>query len=138
MTKKAREFIRSARVAHLATGDKKGQPLAIPICFAFDGEELFSPVDEKPKNSSPLRLKRIRNVLENPHVAVIVDRYDENWKRLAYVLIFGTAKILTKGAKHRKAVLLLRRKYPQYRKMAIDERPVISIKPTRWKSWGKL
>jgi PPOX class probable F420-dependent enzyme len=115
-----------------------GRPLVVPICYAFDGRELYSPIDEKPKQSSPLQLKRVRNILANPHVSLVVDRYDENWKRLAYVLILGRARILLKGAKHRRAVLLLRKKYPQYRGMAIHERPIIQITPAHWKSWGGI
>jgi PPOX class probable F420-dependent enzyme len=122
-------------VAHLATADEKGRPHVIPICFVIDGKELYSPIDEKPKKTSPLLLKRIRNIRANPHVAVVVDRYDDNWKRLAYVLILGRAKILLRGARHKKAVRLLRKKYPQYRKMRLEERPIIRITPTRWKSW---
>ena len=62
-------FIRAARVAHLATVDRDGQPLVIPICFAFDGKEFFSPIDEKPKQISPHKLKRLRNIAENPKVS---------------------------------------------------------------------
>ena len=138
LTGKAKAFIRSARVAHLATADREGRPHVIPICFAFDGKALYSPIDEKPKRTSPLGLKRVRNILENPHVAVVVDRYDENWKKLAYILIRGRARLLTRGENYRKAVFLLRRKYPQYRHMAIHQRPMIQIKPTRVKSWGNL
>ncbi len=133
---KVKVFLRSARVARLATADRNGRPHVIPICFAFDSRELYSPIDEKPKRTSPLRLKRVRNILENPHVAVVVDRYDEDWKKLAYVLITGRATILLRGQKHEKAVLLLRRKYPQYRRMAIEHRPMIRIRPTRVTSWG--
>jgi PPOX class probable F420-dependent enzyme len=104
----------------------------------FDGKALYSPIDEKPKRTSPLGLKRVRNIRENPHVAVVVDRYDENWKRLAYVLIRGRARLVTRGQKHNRAVLLLRKKYPQYRRMAIQDRPMIQIRPTRVISWGKL
>jgi len=125
-------------VARLATGDRNGQPHVIPICYVFDGKALYSPIDEKLKRTSPLRLRRIRNILENPHVAVVVDRYDENWKKLAYVLIRGRARLLTRGKNYQRAVLLLRRKYPQYRRMAIEQRPMIHIRPTRVTSWGKL
>lgn len=138
LTKKERVFIHSGRVAHLATADKKGQPHVIPICYVFVGKELYSPIDEKPKKSSPLQLKRIRNILANPHVSVVVDKYDDDWRKLAYVLITGRTKILLGGQKHKRAVLLLRRKYPQYRKMAIQDRPMIQIQPTHWKSWGTL
>jgi PPOX class probable F420-dependent enzyme len=131
-------FLRSARVAHLATADAKGQPLVIPICFAFDGKEFFSPIDEKPKKISPQKLKRLRNIAKNPKVSLIIDRYDEDWRRLAYILIRGTAKILLHGKRHRRGVRLLRRKYPQYRRMAIHERPMIVITPKRLTRWGNL
>ena len=138
VTTKVKGFVRSARVARLATGDRNGQPHVIPICYAFDGKALYSPIDEKPKKISPLKLKRITNIRENPRVAVVIDHYDENWKKLAYVLITGRAAILLAGQKHKKAALLLRRKYPQYRRMAIDRRPMIRIMPTRVTSWGAL
>ena len=138
LSKKERTFLRANRVAHLATTDRNGQPLVLPICYAFDGKTLFSPVDEKPKHVSPLRLKRISNILQNSKVAVVVDRYDEDWRRLGYILIRGKAKILLRGEKHKKAVSLLRRKYPQYRCMAIDQRPIIRIVPTHVKKWGAM
>ena len=52
MTRKEAAFIRQARVGHLATVDEQGQPLNLPFCFAFDGECLYSPIDEKPKSRS--------------------------------------------------------------------------------------
>ena len=132
----ALRFVRAARVAHLATADAIGQPLVIPICFAFDGKEFFSPIDEKPKRTT--KLKRLRNIAENPKVSLIIDRYDDDWRRLAYVLIRGSAKILLRGARHRRGVYLLRRKYPQYRSMAINDRPMIVITPKQLTSWGDL
>ncbi len=132
----ASRLIRSARVARLATADGNGRPHVIPICFVFDGRTLYSPIDEKPKKSSPLKLKRINNIRANSRVAVVVDRYDENWKKLAYVLITGRAAILLGGRKHKKAVLLLRKKYPQYRRMAIEHRPIIRIRPARVTNWS--
>ncbi len=129
-------FIRSARSAHLATVDAQGQPHVIPICFVFDGDRLYSAIDEKPKKTVPRELKRVRNIMLNPKVAVVVDRYNENWRRLAYVLMFGKARLLRKGAEHKAAVTLLRRKYRQYRSMAIDAQPIIRVSPTRAVCWG--
>ena len=138
MTTKVKRFLRSARVAHLATADEDGRPHVIPICYVFDGKEIYSPIDEKPKKIPPLLLKRIKNIRANPSVSVVVDRYHDDWRKLAYVLIVGRARVLTKGPKHKRAVLLLRRKYPQYRRMAIHARPMIHIRPARVTSWGKL
>lgn len=135
MTQKERAFLRSARVAHLATADERGRPSVVPICFALDGDKLYSPIDEKPKKSAPRRLKRVRNIRVNPYVSLVVDRYDEDWRKLAYLLVAGRASLLLKGEEHKKAVGLLRRKYPQYRKMALDRRPIIRIKTIRLKLW---
>ena len=110
----------------------------MPICYAVDGSDLYSSIDEKPKKVSPLLLERIRNIRESPYVSIVVDRYEEDWTRLAYVLIRGRARILTRGPRHKKAVDLLERKYPQYREMAIDSRPIIHITLDHTKSWGVL
>ena len=139
MTRKEAAFIRLARVGHLATADEQGQPLNVPFCFAFDGESLYSPIDEKPKAAAPRELKRVRNIRANPRVSATIHRYDDqDWSRLAHIIIQGRAGILTRGETHKKAVRLLRRKYPQYRTMALDERPVIRIRVVRCIRWGRI
>lgn len=131
-------FIRGQRVAHLATADRAGQPHVVPICYAFDGQHLYTAVDEKPKRAGPWRLKRVRNVVENSQVAVVIDRYSDDWSRLAWVLIRGRAEVLEGGEEHARAVGLLRDRYPQYRDMALEERPVIRVTPQKVVSWGAL
>jgi PPOX class probable F420-dependent enzyme len=138
LTKKHLAFIRSARIAHLATADKSGRAHVVPICFAFDGRLFYSSIDEKPKRTAPQKLKRVRNIQENPQVALVIDSYDEDWRKLAYILVRGSARVLLSGVNHRKAVKLLRRKYPQYRKMRIDRLPMILIRPKRTTSWGAI
>lgn len=112
-------FIAEARVGHLGTADAAGQPLVVPICYAFDGESLFSAIDAKPKRSGGA-LKRIRNIRDNAKVSVVIDHYEEDWTRLRYVIIQGEAELLTGGAEFSRAVDLLRIKYPQYRTLALD------------------
>ena len=134
-----REFIRDHRVARLATADGKGRPAVIPLCYAFDGESFYSSIDEKPKSVGQRGLKRVRNIEANPHVALVIDDYSEDWSNLIYVLASGLASIIMPGGEsgeHAKAVALLRRKYSQYASMAIDERIMIKITPTRIKRWG--
>ena len=132
----ASRLIRSARTAHLATSDKSGQPHVVPICFAFDGRCFYSSIDQKPKRT--IRLKRLRNIEANPSVALIIDHYDEDWSKLVYVLVFGRARILSTGVRHRMAIRVLRRKYPQYRSMDIEGRPVICIEPRNIRWWAGL
>ncbi len=138
LTTRTSRLIRSARLAHLATADKSGQPHVIPICFVFDGKRFYSPIDEKPKRTAPDKLKRLKNIAKNPNVALIIDHYDEDWHKLAYVLIFGRARVINRGIAHRNAVRRLRRKYPQYRSMAIYARPMIVITPARSTAWGNV
>ena len=99
MTRREAAFIRQARVGHLATVDAQGQPLNLPFCFAFDGASLYSPIDEKPKTAAPRELKRVRNIRANPRVSVAVHRYhDDDWSRLAHVIVQGEADVLTDGS----------------------------------------
>ena len=133
------EFIRSHRVARLATADENARPAVIPICYVFDGERIYTPIDEKPKSVDADSLKRVRNIRANPNVALVVDDYSEDWSKLVYVLIRGTAEIISAAddaSEHTRAVELLREKYSQYRAMAIDERPIIKITPARIKRWA--
>ncbi len=138
LTQREKEFLSAGRVAHLATTDARGHPLVVPICYAFEDADVYSSIDAKPKKISPLLLERVRNIRENSYVSIVVDRYEEDWSRLAYVLIRGRAKILTRGPRHKKGVHLLRMKYPQYQEMAIEKRPIIHVALNHAKSWGVL
>ncbi len=130
----ALRFIQRQRVGRLATADAQGKPHVIPFCFVYLEGCFYWVVDEKPKRST--RLKRLRNILENPRVALIFDEYSDDWSRLAWVLVEGVAEVLTEGADYAKALAALRRKYPQYRSMALDGRPLIRIRPEQILSWA--
>jgi len=129
-------MLRDARVARLATADAQGSPHVIPVCFVFDGHAIYTVVDEKPKRTSPRRLRRIRNIEVNPQVALVVDHYDEDWARLCYVLVSGLAQIIEDGPDHMHARALLLDKYPQYRTMRLDGRPMIKITPRHIVAWA--
>ena len=111
-------LLREARVGRLATADRAGRPLVVPVCFAFDGADVYSAVDDKPKRTRDLR--RLRNVAENPQASLVVDEWDEDWTRLRWVIVEGPADILTAGAELGRALGLLRAKYPQYRAMDLE------------------
>lgn len=131
-------FLARMRVARLATADVAGQPHVIPIVFGTDGLRLYTPLDEKPKRAAPGELKRVRNLLANPQVACVADQYDEDWTRLAWVLITGRAEMVEDGQAHETGVRLLHEKYPQYEAMPLEHRPLIVVRPTRVTSWGAL
>ena len=131
-----RRFLAHQRVAHLATADRRAVPHVVPVCFAVSGATLYITIDEKPKRGTAL--KRLKNIAENPAVAVIVDRYDEDWTRLGWVMLRGRAEILREGKEHQDAQDLLRSRYPQLAAMQIATYPVIAVRIERTTSWGDL
>ncbi len=133
----ARDFCETSRVARLATADAAGVPHLVPVCYAVVNDSLYITIDEKPKRTD-IQLKRLRNILENPEVAVTVDRWDEDWRRLAWVMLRGRAEILADGAEHDRAQARLRARYPQYLTMDIAALPVIALRVARTTSWGDL
>ena len=137
-TREVAEFVGSHRVARLATADADGAPYAVPICYAFDGERIYTAIDLKPKQVSGRRLKRVRNILENPKVAIVIDDYSEDWSELAYVMIRGVAEVIEDGEDRDCAETLLREKYAQYAGMLERGCAVIRIVPERIASWGTV
>ncbi|HET6320226.1 MAG TPA: TIGR03668 family PPOX class F420-dependent oxidoreductase [Chloroflexota bacterium] len=131
-----RAFVDRQRVAHLASASVTGVPHVIPVCFARLEQTLYVAIDQKPKRADPRSLRRVRNVLENPRVALVADVYDEDWSRLGFVLLHGAARVLEGGAEHGEALSALRQKYEQYRGTALEERPVIAIDVDRATMWG--
>ena len=130
------ELVREARVGRLATVDARGKPHVVPVCFALVSGRLYIALDEKPKRTPPERLQRIRNIAANPNVQLLIDRYDEDWSRLAFVQLRGRAVLLQPdGAEHRPAVAALREKYAQYQAMALEALPLIEIEVERVVSW---
>jgi PPOX class probable F420-dependent enzyme len=128
-----RALVAEARIGRLATLTPDGLLHLVPICFALAGDVLFSAVDDKPKRSR--RLQRLENVRANPHVAVLVDHYEEDWTRLWWVRLRGRARVLASGAEADTALKLLADKYEQYRGRPPGE-PVLAIAVEEWRGWS--
>ena len=131
-------FLTKMRIAHLATADRRAVPHVVPVCFVVSGDRLYITIDEKPKRRPTTMLKRVKNIAENPAVAVVIDRYDEDWARLGWVLLHGRAEILADGPEHDDAQALLRARYRQLETMRIAKYPVIAVHIERATSWGNL
>jgi len=130
-------LLREARVGRLATADAAARPLVVPVCFAFDGTALYSAVDDKPKRTRQLR--RLRNVAENPQASLLVDVWDEDWTRLAWVRVDGRADVLAGGGDFTRALELLRTKYPQYRAMDLErDGAVLRLRADRVRCWRAI
>jgi len=133
-----RQFLETRRVARLATADQQGAPHVVPVCFALAENTLYITIDQKPKRDAGRPLKRLRNIVDNPAVAVVVDHYDEDWTQLGWVMLRGRAEILADGAEHNQAQTLLRTRYPQLQAMQIGSLPVIAVRLERVTRWGNL
>ncbi|ORB75179.1 TIGR03668 family PPOX class F420-dependent oxidoreductase [Mycobacterium scrofulaceum] len=122
-------------VARMATVTPDGLPHLVPVVFAV-GEDsadvVYTAVDAKPKTTR--RLRRLANIEHNGHVSLLVDQYADDWTRLWWVRVDGTATIHTDNAVLESAYRLLRAKYPQYQSVPLDG-PVIAIAVRRWSSW---
>ena len=137
LTEAEATFVRTQRVARLATADADGHPHVIPVCYAFDGARFYTPLDEKPKRVAGSALRRVRNIEARHEASLLIDQYDDDWSRLGYVLVHGHADMLPPdNATHAQALVLLRERYLQYRTMALETLPVIVITPDHVVSWG--
>ena len=128
----ARRRLAAARSAHLATADAHGQPHIVPVTFAVDGDHVYIAIDSKPKRSTDL--KRLRNITENPAVALLADEYDDDWTRLWWARADGSARVLTEDADTRAPIELLQKRYPQYVD-DVPQGPVIEVVVNRWSGW---
>ena len=148
LTEAERRFLTVARRAILVTTDPAGRPRPVPICVALVGHDepptVYSPLDEKPKrHADPHRLARVRDIAARPEVALLVDRWDEDWTRLGWLRCQGTATLLEPGeatgtAERASAIAALRAKYRQYAEHDLAGRPLLRVTLTGATSWGDL
>ena len=141
--KQSLESLHNSRIARLATVDpENNQPYVVPVVFAFDGNNIFIPIDNKPKKTkNSNQLKRVKNIQKNPNISFLIDIYDDkDWNNLSYLMILGKARIINIVNDRdtiEKAHSLLAEKYFQYKKaIAImrDNCIVIDIQKTiSWK-----
>ena len=131
-----RDFVVGARVARLATADAAGKPHIVAVCFALIDDRLYSVVDAKPKRRS-LQLKRLRNIAENPQVAVLVDHYDDDWSRLRWAMLQGHAALVADKHEYAAGLEALRRRYEPYRKssFSMSANPLLRVDVERVIGW---
>jgi PPOX class probable F420-dependent enzyme len=114
--------------------DGRGRPRVLPVTFAVADGAIWSAVDHKPKAVSPGELARVRWLRERPASTLTVDRYDENWERLAWVQVVGATAVLEAGDQPR-AVAALTARYPQYRDHP-PAGPLLRLAPDRIVCWS--
>ena len=117
-----------ARVARLALLDEEDLPRVLPVTFAVWEGDVWSAIDQKRKRApEPARVRRLRR---RPDAALLVDRYDDDWSRLAWVELRGPVSVEPLGP----ALDALIAKYPQYSE-ARPQGPLLRMAPERFASW---
>ncbi|MCP9274682.1 TIGR03668 family PPOX class F420-dependent oxidoreductase [Mycolicibacterium arenosum] len=126
----------AAPVAVLATVGADGAPHTVPVVFAVrvhpDGVTVYTAVDAKRKSTHKLR--RLANIAANPRVSMLADHYDVDWEQLWWVRADGAAAVHEHGDAMATGYALLRRKYPQYERIALNG-PVVTVEIDHWASW---
>jgi PPOX class probable F420-dependent enzyme len=122
------ELLDTERVGHLGLLDEDEQPRVLVVTYALWQGAIWSAVDRKPKRAAePARVERLRR---RPSVSFLVDRYDDDWSRLAWVELRGRVSIEPLGP----ALDALAAKYPRY----LTERPqgpLLRLVPERYGCW---
>ena len=131
----ARGCFAAARVARLATAGADGRPHVVPVVFALDGDTVYTAVDDlKPK--ATMRLRRLRNIAENPTVALLADHYEDDWTALWWARADGTGRLLDPAdSEAARARELLAERYAQYRE-APPPGVAIAVDVERWSGWS--
>ena len=138
-------LLETERRAVLVTLAPDGRPRPVPVCFVASAEpplRLFLPIDDKPKRAEPTRLARLIDIAREPRVAVLVDRWSEDWSSLSWLRLIGSADVLdptaTDGdtvAERAFAIAALRERYPQYIEHRLEPKPIIRVRVDRATGW---
>lgn len=124
---KAREmrFLQTHELCRLATSSKGGRPHVVPVIYALDGEDIIIAVDYK--------TKKLKNLRENPKMALVVDEYRPN----RGLMVEGDCEILERGKEYLRLLRILFDRFVFYRRnpWGEGESPILKIRPTKVVMW---
>ena len=131
LTKKVAKLIASERVCRVATAGADGRPHLVPVCHVLAGDKIvFGSGDDG---------RKVKNLRDNPQIAITVDLYSDDWSQLRGVMVQGTARLIERGPRFKQARARLYAKFPQYaREAAISpsDSVVVEVTPTHVFTWG--
>ena len=131
LNKKTARLIANERVCRVATTGPEGRPHLVPVVHVLAGDKIyFGSGDDG---------RKVRNLRDNPHVALTVDLYSDDWSQLRGVMVQGTARLIERGPRFKQARARLYAKYPQYAKEAAlspSDSVIVEVSPTHVFTWG--
>jgi PPOX class probable F420-dependent enzyme len=114
--------------------DAEGRPRVLPITFAVAGGRIWSAVDKKPKRVAGEELARVRFLRRDPRAALTVDRYSDDWERLAWVQVLANVERRSVDEEP-EALAALLAKYAPYRDSP-PPGPLLALNPERCLYWS--
>jgi len=131
LTKKVAKLIAQERVCRVATVGAEGRPHLVPVVHVLSGDKLyFGSGDDG---------RKVKNLRDNPQIAITIDLYSDDWSHLRGVMVQGTARLIERGPRFKQARARLYEKYPQYAKEAAispSDSVVVEVTPTHVFTWG--
>lgn len=121
-----------ARRGYLGTNGSDGAANVVPVCFTWAGEAVWIPV-----NAGASILSRRRTAEGGPKVTFMVDRWDEDWTRLSWLVAKGRITVLDEDREHDRTLAALESKYPQYLTNPHDG-PIVRLDVEEWTGWDAL
>ncbi len=130
LKKKVAPLIARERVCRVATVNEHGVPHLVPVCHVLaNGKICFASGDDG---------RKVKNIERNPHIAVTVDLYSDDWAHIKGVMVQGTARLFSRGPRFRRIRDLLYEKYPHYRTDAAlspSDSVVVEVTPIAVFDW---
>jgi PPOX class probable F420-dependent enzyme len=127
----AGELLATGRVGRLAFLDDEDLPRVLPVTYAVLRDSVWSAIDDKPKRAAePARVRYLRR---RPEAALCVDRYSDDWSRLAWVQLLGRIDVIS-AAESSEALEALAARYEPYRERT-PPGPLLRLSVERTLSW---
>ena len=119
------KFLQAHELCRLATASKGCRPHVVPVIYALDGEDIVIAVDYK--------TKKLKNLRENPKVALVVDEYRPN----RGLMVEGDCEIFERGKEYLRLLQILFDRFVFYRRnpWGEGESPILKIRPTKVVMW---
>lgn len=123
--KRELDFLASHELCRLATASKKRVPHVVPVIYAMDREDIIIAID--------YGTKKLKNLRENKHVALVVDDSDSH----RGLMVQAGCEILERGEEYLRLQRILYDKFEYYRKnpWKEGESPILKLHPTKVAYW---
>src|SRR5439155_1228939 len=112
------------------------------VAWQAHRDRLPRPVEVADGQLRPADLGRVRDLLVLPEATLLIDRWSEDWSKLAWLRLECRGELLEpephEREEHAAAIAGLRRKYEQYASQRLEERPVLRLTVNRALGWGDL